>query len=219
MTEQLTHNLRQTVTAGNLVEMSLPLCPELSLYLLSTDYPKGRLPDEEMHAIMEAPAYWAFCWASGQVLAKYLLENPGICRGKTVLDLGAGSGVVAIAALMAGASRAICCDTDPMALDACQSNAGLNNVSVDLLDDLNEFYGTVDLLIAADVLYDRDNLDWLDRLQNYASEILIADSRIRDPEVFADYEQIDELDATTIPDLDELKEFGHVRIYYRGDQK
>lgn len=215
MTEQLIHNLRQTVREGRLVEEALPLCPALSLYLLSTDYPKGRLPEDEMHAIMEAPAYWAFCWASGQVLARHLLLNPEICRGKTVLDLGAGSGVVAIAALKAGAERAIACDIDPMALDACRCNAELNGVRLELSDDLNDLAEKVDLLIAADVLYDRDNLCRLEHLQDYANEILIADSRIGDVSVFENYTLIDELDATTIPDLDELKEFGHVRIYHQ----
>ena len=102
--DQLTENLRQTVKTGNLTRQSLPLCPDVSLYLISEDYPKGQLPHEEMLAIMEQPAYWSFCWASGQVLAAYMLSQPELCGGKSVLDLGAGSGVVGIAAAKAGAA-------------------------------------------------------------------------------------------------------------------
>jgi len=88
-----------------------------------------------------------------------------------------------------------------------------------LLDDLNTLTEQVNLLIAADVLYDRENLAWLARLHHYADEILIADSRIRDPSVFRDYTLTDECTATTMPDLDELQEFGHVHIYHRGPFK
>lgn len=215
MTDRLTSNLRQTVSQGTLVPTRLPLCPDISLMLLSEDYPKGRLPDEEMQAVMAQPAYWAFCWASGQVLARFLLAHPEVCRGKTVLDLGAGSGVVAIAAAMAGAAEAIACDIDTHALMASEDNARMNRVEISLLHDLNAATRRFDLLVAADVLYDRDNLAWLDRLPDYADEVLIADSRIRDPSVFADYRLLTELNATTVPDLDELREFGHVAVYHR----
>lgn len=216
MSEQLIRNLRETVKAGELCLTSLPQCPGISLYLISEDYPRGRLPDEEMQAIMERPAYWAFCWASGQVLAGHLMSAPDICKGKTVLDLGAGSGVVAIAAAMTGATRVIACDLDQHALDASVFNAAANGVEVDILNNLEDLSEKVDLLIAADVLYDRENLEWLDRLQDYAHEVLIADSRIRDPKMFADYEKLDEVTSSTIPDLDELKEFGEVSIYQRN---
>lgn len=212
---QLTKNLRKTVSGGSLTEQVLPLCPAISLYLISEDYPKGELPQEEMLAIMERPAYWSFCWASGQVLAAHLIGQPDICKGKSVLDLGTGSGVVAIAAALAGADRVIACDIDPYALDSCAANAALNDVSLGLLDNLEYLDEPVDLLIAADVLYDRDNLPWLESLVNCANEILIADSRIRDQSLFSNYDHIGQHQATTIPDLDELNEFGDVSIYYR----
>ena len=212
--DQLTDNLRQTVKTGNLTRQSLPLCPDVSLYLISEDYPKDQLPHKEMLAIMEQPAYWSFCWASGQVLAAYMLSQTELCRGKNVLDLGAGSGVVGIAAAKAGAANVIACDIDPFALDASCTNASLNGVTIDLLNNLARLPERVDLLIAADALYDRDNLPWLTGLHHYADEILIADSRIRDKTLFSDYQHVAEQQATTIPDLDELKEFGDVSIYY-----
>ena len=215
MNDLLTKNLNETITTSSLALTKLPLCPEISLYLISADYPKGRLPDEEMHAIMNRPAYWAFCWASGQVLAAHLIAHPEICRNKTVLDLGAGSGVVAIAAAISGAASVIACDLDTHALDACSVNGNANQVELDTLEDLELCVEKVDLLIAADVLYDRENIPWLERLGNYANEVLIADSRIRDESVFKGFEKMGDINATTIPDLDELKEFGDVTIYYR----
>lgn len=215
MNDLLTKNLNQTITAGSLAVTPLPLSPEISLYLISADYPKGRLPDEEMHAIIDKPAYWAFCWASGQVLAAHLVAHPEICRNKTVLDLGAGSGVVAIAAAISGATSVIACDLDKHALEACIVNGKANQVELDTLEDLELCVDKVDLLIAADVLYDRENIPWLERLGSYADEVLIADSRIRDESVFEGFEKIGNIRATTIPDLDEMKEFGDVTIYYR----
>ena len=215
MTIRLQKNLRETVASGQLTSTALTLCPEISLMLLSADYPKGPLPHEEMLAVLNRPAYWAFCWASGQVLARHLVNHPSICAGKSVLDFGAGSGVVAIAAGLTGASRVIACDLDTHALDACEENARHNGVVVELLPDLHELQEPVDLLIAADVLYDRENLEWLDKLSEYARAVLIADSRIRDPAVFKGYDLVDTITATTIPDLDEMKEFGRVSIYYR----
>ena len=214
---QLNQNLRETIKTGNLTKQSLPLCPELALYLISEDYPKGPLTQEEMLKIMEKPAYWSFCWASGQVLAAHLLAQPDLCRTKTVLDLGAGSGIAGIAAAKAGATRVIACDIDPFALEASFVNAALNNVTIDLLEDLEKLQSKVDLLITADVLYDRDNLSRIEGLKHYADEILIADSRIRDRSLFHNYRHISEHKATTIPDLDELKEFGNVSIYYRAN--
>ena len=215
MNDLLTKNLNQTISKGSLALTPLPLCPEISLYLISADYPKGRLPDEEMHAIIDKPAYWAFCWASGQVLAAHLIAHPEICRNKTVLDLGAGSGVVAIAAAISGATSVIACDLDKHALEACIVNGKANQVELDTLEDLELCVDKVDLLIAADVLYDHENIPWLERLGSYADEALIADSRIRDESVFEGFEKIANISATTIPDLDELKEFGDVNIYYR----
>lgn len=214
MTAQLLQtNLRKTLSSGEIRPTRLPLAPEIELYLIGEDYPRGRLPYDEMIAIMNRPAYWAFCWASGQVLARFLLDRPARVAGKTVLDFGAGSGVVAIAARLAGAARAIACDTDPMALDAAAANAARNGVEIETLADIDTLRADVDVAIAADVLYDRDNLPWLDRLQQIAGDVIVADSRVRDESTFEGYRAIRRERATTIPDLDELEEFGDVRIY------
>lgn len=210
----LTTRLRRTVRSGRLEETSLPLCPEISLHLISSDYPRGRLDYDEMIAIINSPAYWAFCWASGQVLARHILMNRNDYTGKTVLDFGAGSGVVAIAAAMAGAKKVIACDNDPDALAACIANARLNDVNLEILDDIDTLSESPDKIIAADVLYDRENLIWLERLPVITDNVLVADSRVKDVEIHG-YTLLETATATTLPDLDELEEFNQVRIYTR----
>jgi predicted nicotinamide N-methyase len=166
---------------------------------------------------MDNPLYWVFCWASGQVLAKLLLERPRWVQGKRVLDFGCGSGVVAIAAAMAGAREVIACDIDPLALRATRLNAGLNGVSLTLAQDFFEVRGDVDLVIVADVLYDRANLPWLARFTARAPRVLLADSRIRDFS-HPPYREIARHSSCTLPDLDESPEFREVRVYLAGPE-
>jgi len=210
--QTIDNNLATTISHAELVPTPLPLCPEVSLFLLADDYPRGKMPDEEMLRILAAPAYWAFCWASGQVMARYLTKNPEIVAGKSVLDFGSGSGVVAIAADLAGANSVIACDNDPLSQDAIRANACLNKVDIKQIADLNDLEGSVDLVLAADVLYDRDNFPLLELLPKLGDEILIADSRIKQFELQG-YEILDRVTATTIPDLDELREYSNVKVY------
>ena len=212
MNALLENNLRATVSSAEIVETILPLCPQIRLQLLSENYPRGPLPHDEMLAILNRPAYWAFCWASGQVLARYILENSKVFRDKVILDFGAGSGVVGIAAAMAGARQVIACDIDPMALDACMANADLNGVAIELLNDFDHLDKAVDMIIAADVLYDRDNLPFVEQFLARSNEVLIADSRLKKMEP-PGYELLGRVTATTVPDLDEHREFTDVRIY------
>lgn len=207
----LQKRLNQTISHARLEPRLIP-GTEVKLHLLSDDYPRGPLPHEEMLAVLNEPAYWAFCWASGQVLARFVLEQRELFAGKTVVDFGAGSGAVGIAAALAGAARVICCDIDPAAIHACEANAELNDVEIELVEDINLLTKTVDWLIAADVLYDRDNFPWLDVLPKLAKDVLIADSRVKQ-DVLKGYEIIEKVEATTIPDLDEFKEYNTVRIY------
>lgn len=165
--------------------------------------------------LMEEPFYWAFCWASGTVLARHLLERPELVAGKRVLDFGCGSGVVAIAAATAGAAEVIACDIDPAALTATEANAQLNQVALTINEDFDGVAEDVDLIVAADVLYDRENLPWLARFQERASTVLVGDSRIKDFD-YPGYRKLCEVDACTLPDLDESAEFRRVSIYATG---
>ncbi len=212
MMQKMEQVLRKTITEGKLIETALPLCPDISLHLLSPDFPRGRLEQDQVLAIIDSPAYWAFCWASGQVLANYILSHPSEFNGKSVLDFGSGSGVVAIAAARAGAKQVIACDNDPDALIASRQNALLNKVNLSYLDDITGLDQHMDIIIAADVLYDRDNICWLDKLPAMATEILLADSRVKNIELHG-YKIVERITATTIPDLDEYREFNDVKVY------
>lgn len=192
---------------------ALPQCPELQLYLVDPITMQRPFSLDEVRSIWENTAYWAFCWASGQVLAKYILQHPETVKDKKVLDFGTGSGVVAIAAMKAGAKQVIACDIDQDALTSCQANARLNNVTFDLSDDLFGIKDKdIDLLIAADVLYDRENLSFLDTFFRFAPNVLLADSRIKDFS-HPHYQFMNKVESFTVPDLDELDEFRWVNLY------
>lgn len=210
--QSLQQQLAQIIPGARLECMRLPASPGIALYLMNRDYPQGSLQPESIQRVMDNPLYWVFCWASGQVLAQLLLAEPERVAGKRVLDFGCGSGVVAIAAKLAGAREVIACDTDPQALLATQLNARLNNVEVTLAHDYLAVAGELDVILVADVLYDRGNFPWLDRFRARAAEVVIADSRVRD---FAhpSYRHIGNYASCTLPDLDESAEFRDVRLY------
>ncbi len=209
---QLTKFIAPHLPGARIEATALPHTPQLQLFLLNADYPQHALSQEQMLQLMNKPLYWVFCWASGQVLARYLLEQPEWVRGRRVLDFGCGSGVVAVAAALAGARETIACDLDPQALAATAANARLNGVELTLVDDYEQVVGEIDLIIVADVLYDRGNLPWLERFLQRAPQTLVADSRIRDFNL-PPYRQIAREQACTLPDLDESAEFRDVRVY------
>lgn len=208
----LNNCIKNMLPDAYLSEQSLPQCNEIKLWLVDPIPMQRRFSQDEILAIQAYPAYWAFCWASGQVLARYILDNPELVRNKRIMDFGAGSGVVAIACAMAGAKQVIACDIDPDALLSCQENAALNNVDYELHGDLFEFDQELDLLIAADVLYDKANLPLLTVFLEKAPEVLVADSRVKNFD-FPPYQAIRSIDSFTVPDLDELDEFRLVNLY------
>lgn len=186
---------------------------DLRLWLIDPANMDRCFSSEETRRILEEPPYWCFCWASGLVLVDWLARHPEWVRGKRVLDLGAGSGVVAIAAARAGAAQVVACDLDPLALAACRANAALNGVELAYSSDLYSEPRDYDLAIVADVLYDRSNLPLLDRVLEHAREVLVADSRVRD---FSHprYRRIAGLEGCTWPDLAEPETFRHVSLYH-----
>lgn len=207
--------LQSVMPDATVVETALPLTPELKLWLLSPDFHHQPYSMEESARIMDNPPYWAFCWASGQVLAHYILTNPQIVAGKQVVDFGCGSGVVAVAAALAGAAGVTACDIDPDARSATQANATLNGTEVMICNHLDEVSLGKDLLVAADVLYDLENRPLLKRFAELASEVIVADSRAKTVEPDY-YRQVGEERATTLPDYGEFDEFKQVKIYRAG---
>jgi predicted nicotinamide N-methyase len=210
--EKLNQHLRKTLSRGRVAQSAPAGCPGLPLYLFDPSVLEGPLSHDEAQAVVAEPAYWSFCWASGQVLAQWILDHPNLVSGKTVLDFGSGSGVVAVAAARAGAARAIACDIDPAALDAAAANAELNRVQVELCADWAQRPEQLELITAADVLYDPDNRPLLEVFRKAADQGLLADSRVRNLANPA-YEQQAVIEARTWPDLNEFEEFNKVRIY------
>ena len=213
--EILQESLCDILPGARLEETALPATPAIRLLLLQGDYPQAELSPQTVQRVMDSPLYWVFCWASGQVLASFLTEQPQWVQGKRVLDFGSGSGVVAIAAALAGATEVIACDIDPLALAATRSNARRCGATITPIHDFLAVEGHIDLIIVADVLYDRANLHWLTRFAARADKVLVADSRVKDFD-HPQYRQIARRASCTLPDLDESAEFRDVRIYQAG---
>lgn len=210
--ETLTAEIRKTLSAANIAPVALPDCGGLKLYLLDDDFPRAPLSPAEMEAALNEPAYWIFCWASGLALARKILREPELVRGKKVLDFGSGSGVVACAAALAGAREVVACDIDPVSLTASAANAELNGVDVRLAGDFFTLTEDFDLVLAADVLYDKANHHFLAAFLQRAPEVLVADSRVKNLQA-PPYVLTGEEDAGTLPDLNEFDEFRRVRFY------
>ena len=190
--------------------LELPGCRTIRLGLINADYQTGPLDPDVMQAVIRSPAYWAFCWGSGLALARFLLEQPEWVRGRSVVDLGSGSGIGGIAAALAGARRVVACDTDPDARLASEANAALNGVDVETSASLN---GQWDVLLMADVLYDRSNLPLLSLAQKHASDVLVADSRVTELPDPA-YREIGRIEALTLPNLGEFDEFRTAHLFH-----
>lgn len=138
----------------------VPLVPEIRLY--QADEPISLWQRTECVAGRTGldPPFWAFAWAGGQALARYVLDHPVAASGRRVIDIASGSGVVAIAAAKAGAAAVTAYDIDPLAVAAIGINAGANGVAIsascdDVLDDGAEAAGA-DLILVADAFYERD---------------------------------------------------------------
>lgn len=197
---------------AQLVASELPECG-LKLWLIDADNMDRAFSPEETRRILEEPPYWSFCWASGLAMARYLAERPEWVEGKRVLDFGAGSGIAGIAAKKAGALEVVACDLDPLALQASRANADLNGVELAYSSDFFAEDDRFDLVLVADVLYDRANLPLLDHFLSRGRQALVADSRVRDFR-HPQYRQLDTLHALTLPDLAEPHEFRQVSLYH-----
>lgn len=204
--------MQRTLSKARLKFTAPPFCPAISLALFDPEVLQGPIPHEEAQAIVAEPAYWSFCWASGQVLAQCILKNPDWVKGKSLVDIGSGSGVVAIAAALAGAKSVWACDIDHDALNAVQVNAAANQVEIQCVGSLDEINQPIDVLTAADVLYDRDNHVLLDEWCSASKRVLLADSRMKTLPSDA-FTLIETHEARTWPDLNEFEEFNRVRIY------
>lgn len=141
---------------ANAALLAPPLVPEISLYLATEVVPLWRATEEELVEIGVPPPYWAFAWAGGQALARYILDNPALVAGKSVLDIGAGSGLVGLAAKKAGAAHVLAADIDGFACTAIRLNAQANHLDITVTqDDLIGQPGAWDVILVGDLFYER----------------------------------------------------------------
>ena len=158
-----------------------PHTPELRLHLADEVTPIWRLTEEELGAMGLPPPFWAFAWAGGQALGRYLLDHPDDVAGKRVIDFATGSGIVAIAAMKAGAAHVLAADIDPFCGAAVALNAEANGVAVDFTDtDLLETWPpAADLILAADICYEKPMAEaamaWLETARAAGTRVLIGD--------------------------------------------
>jgi predicted nicotinamide N-methyase len=154
---------------ANATLMAPPLVPEIKLHLASEVVPLWRATEEELARIGLPPPYWAFAWAGGQALARYVLDHPEIVRRKRVLDIGAGSGLVGLAALKSGAAEVLAADIDAFACAAIRLNATANDCILTVTqNDLIGEPGAWDVILVGDLFYERPLaerlLAWLEPL-------------------------------------------------------
>ena len=170
----------RTLITQNTAIVAPRLVPEIALHLADEDLPLYRAGEDELAALSIGTPYWAFAWAGGQALARYVLDNPDTVAGKRVLDFGAGSGLVAIAAAKADAAAVIAADIDPVAAEAMALNGALNRVRFAIsTEDLIGTDGGWDPLLIGDVCYDKEIADrllpWLRGLAAAGRTVLIGD--------------------------------------------
>ena len=160
----------------------VPHAPEIALHVAEEATELWVRTEEELAEIGLPPPFWAFAWAGGQGLARYLLDHPDLCRGARVLDFASGSGLVAVAAALGGARAVTASDLDPFAIPAIGLNAAANGVSDRVRAVQADLIGRdpgVDLVLAADIFYERDLArrvgDWLAGLQASGTAVLVGD--------------------------------------------
>ncbi|MGV9010343.1 class I SAM-dependent methyltransferase [Brevundimonas sp.] len=160
---------------------TVPHAPEISLWLADEVTQIWRLTEDALDQIGLAPPFWAFAWAGGQGLARWVLDNPREVADKQVLDFATGSGLVGIAAMKAGAKSILCADIDPFCGAAVQMNGALNGVTLDFIthDLLDAPAPDVDVICAGDVFYEKPMaervLPWLTAAHRRGIRVLVGD--------------------------------------------
>lgn len=172
---------RAAFIRANTTVMAPPLVPEISLHLAHEAVPLWQKTEEELGEMGLPPPFWAFAWAGGQALARHVLDDPSLVAGKRVLDLAAGSGLVGIAALKAGAASALAADIDGFSLAAIRLNAALNAVALEVTgeDLLAAPPPACEVILVGDLFYEKGLaervLSWLAAAEEQGIPALIGD--------------------------------------------
>lgn len=190
----------QSIVYANTSHGRAALVPEIAL-LLATD-PRGifQVAREAGHL----PPFWAYAWPGGQALARHVLDQPALVAGRRVLDIGAGSGIIALAAARAGAAQVVAADIDPLSVMATAMNAGLNDLTVATCgEDLLDGTADADVVLAGDVAYEsplKERVEaFLGRARKSGADVFIAD-RSRLP-ASAAFRALAEYDTVVAPPL------------------
>ncbi len=170
----------ETFIRANTSLLAPPHVPEIQLYLASEAHELWLKTEEELEAIGLPPPFWAFAWAGGQGLARYVLDHPETVKGKRILDFASGSGLVGIAASQAGAAKVTASDIDPWSQTAVRLNAAANSVSLDFNEtDLIGQNVDADVVLAGDVFYDKSFagalVPWFETLAAEGKDVLVGD--------------------------------------------
>jgi predicted nicotinamide N-methyase len=214
------HTASSQRSAGTLLSVSRPvpasflrahtrpahpaLVPEVLLHVADDVVALWEAMEVERGQPAAAPPFWAAAWPGGQVLARHVLDSPEVVAGRRVLDLGSGSGLVAIAAALAGAAEVVASEIDEFGTTAITLNAQVNGV--DGIRVVGDLLGgpppAVDVVLAGDICYDREMtervLPFLDRAGDAGVEVLIGDpGRI--------YLPVDRLTAVVAHDVPETE--------------
>ena len=158
-----------------------PLVPEVRLHLADRVMPLWEALARDASEPELPPPYWAFAWSGGQALARYVLDHPDVVAGRRVVDLATGSGLCAIAALLAGAAEMLAIDIDPWARDAVALNSSANGVHVPFSDDdpLDGGPPDAEIVLAGDIGYEwalaERGAAWLRRAASAGVEVLVGD--------------------------------------------
>ena len=176
------HNFAQIdFIRSNTTMTRTPLLPEIALHLATEITPLWKATEESLRESNVPPPYWAFAWPGGQAVARLVLDRPELVAGKSVLDFAAGTGLVGIAAAMAGAARVQSCDIDRFALSAIALNAELNGVEVKAVsaDLVDRPLPGIDVVLAGDVCYEKPMADrvtaWLRGIAATGTLVLLGD--------------------------------------------
>lgn len=177
-----------------------PHVPEIMLHLADEAHDLWHKTEEELATIGLPPPFWAFAWAGGQGVARFILDHPEMVKGKRVLDFASGSGLVGIAAMKAGAASVIAADIDSFARPAIELNAAANQVSLSVtLDDLICKDGDWDVVLAGDVFYEKPLADrlipWFSDLRQSGKTIIVGDPG----RAYLPKDRLEKLGAYTVP--------------------
>lgn len=187
-----------------------PGIPELRLHLGGEVTPLWQLTEDELDRQGVDPPFWAFAWAGGQAVSRYVLDVPAEVAGRRVLDVASGSGLCALAAARSGAASVLAADVDPFSLTAIRLNAALNGLAVDTVGDdlLAGEPPAFDVVLAGDVCYERAMaqrfLGWLERASTAGAQVLLGDpGRAYLPR--AALVQLAEYELPTTPEVEEAR--------------